>query len=155
MVRPRRRRLLTTSLAVLALAVAGAGCGDDKTAEDEVKEVVTGFFDDVADGDGSAGCAKLTSGAVDQLSQAAFLLQAPGSCREAIESVSRQLSDDDKKALRSAEVNGATVTGTTATVADGDISLRMSAQSQLFRNIDPAPLTLEKVGEDWKISSLG
>ena len=150
----RQRRLLASLLAVVAL-LGAAACGDDTSAEDEVKEVVTGFFDDVADGDGAAGCAKLTGAALDQLNQSAFLLQAPGSCREAVESVSRQLSDDDKKALRSAEVNGATVTGTSATVADADISLRMSGHSQLFRNIDPAPMALEKVGDDWKISSLG
>ncbi len=150
-----RRRLLATLLAVLAVVGGAAGCGDDKSEEDEVKEVVTGFFDDVADGDGGAGCAKLTTAAVDQLSAAAFLLQPPGSCREAVESISRQLSDDEKKALRSAEVNAATVTGTQASVADGDIALRMSGQSTLFRNNDPAPLTLEKIGDDWKITSLG
>ena len=149
------RRLLATLATVLALAAGATGCGDDKSAEDEVKEVVTGFFADVADGDGAAACAKLTATALDQLNQAAFLLQAPGSCREAVESVSRQLSGDEKKALESAEVNGATVTGANATVADADISLRMSGQSTLFRNNDPAPLTLDKVGDDWKISSLG
>ena len=149
------RRLLATLVTVLALAGVVAGCGGGKSAEDEVKDVVTGFFDDVADGDGAAACAKLTGVALDQLNQAAFLLQAPGSCREAVESVSRQLSGDDKKALHSAEVNGATVTDANATVADADISLRMSGQATLFRNNDPAPLTLDKVGDDWKISSLG
>lgn len=149
------RRLLASVVAVLALAGVAAGCGDGKSAEDEVKDVVTGFLDDVADGDGAAACAKLTGAALDQLNQAAFLLQAPGSCREAVESVSRQLSGDDKKALRSAEVNRAGVSDATATVADADISLRMSGQSTLFRNNDPAPLTLDKVGDDWKISSLG
>ena len=150
-----RRRLLATVLAVLALSVVVAGCGDDPSPEDEVKDVVTGFFDDVADGDGTAACAKLTAAGVDQLNKAAFLLQQPGSCREAVESVSRQLSGDDKEALHSAEVNRAAVTGNRATVADADIALDMSGQSTLFRNNDPAPLTLEKVGEDWKISSLG
>ena len=149
------RRLLATVVTVLALAGVVTGCGDDTSAEDEVKDVVTGFFDDVADGDGAAACAKLTAAALDQLNQAAFLLQAPGSCREAVESVSRQLSGDDKDALHSADVNRAAVTGSRATVADADIALDMSGQSTLFRNNDPAPLTLDKVGDDWKISSLG
>ena len=60
-----RRRLLATVLAVLALSVVVAGCGDDPSPEDEVKDVVTGFFDDVADGDGTAACAKLTAAGVD------------------------------------------------------------------------------------------
>ena len=150
-----RPRLLATLVAVLALAGVTAGCGSDKSAEDKVKDVVTGFLDDVADGDGAAGCAKLTAAAVAQLSEAAFLLQAPGSCPEAVEAISRQLSGDDKKALHSAEVNKATVSGAKATVADADISLRMSGQSTLFRNNDPAPVTLDKVGDDWKINSLG
>ena len=148
-------RLPAILVAVLALSAVAVGCGDDESAEDKVKDVVTGFFDDVADGDGASGCAKLTAAAVSQLNEAAFLLQEPGSCREAIEAISKQLSGDDKKALRSAEVNRATVTGTTATVADADISLEMSGQSTLFRNNDPAPLTLDKVGDDWKIASLG
>ncbi len=142
-------------LAVLVAFGLLAGCGGGKSTEDEVKDAVTGFFDDVADGDGAAACAKLTAAAVDQLNRAAFLLQAPGSCPEAIEAVNRQLSGDDKKALHSAEVNGARITGDRATVADADISLELSGQSTLFRNRDPAPLTLEKVGDDWKISSLG
>lgn len=142
-------------LAVLVVFSVLAGCGGGKSTEDEVKDVVTGFFDDVADGDGAEACAKLTAAAVDQLNRAAFLLQAPGSCREAVEAVNRQLSGDDKKALRSAEVNAAQVNGNRATVADADISLELSGQSTLFRNSDPAPLTLEKVGDDWKITSLG
>ena len=152
---PFPRRLLATLVTVLALAGLAAGCGDDTSPEDEVKDVVTGFFDDVADGDGAAGCSKLTAAAVGQLNEAAFLLRPPGSCREAIEAISRQLSGDDKKALRSAEVHAAAVSGVTATVADADISLEMSGQSTLFRNNDPAPVTLDKVGDDWKISSLG
>jgi hypothetical protein len=149
------RRLFAALVAVLVLAGVAAGCGDGRSAEDDVKDVVTGFLDDVAGGDGGAACAKLTAAAVDQLNEAAFLLQPPGSCREAVEAISRQLSGDDKKALRSAKVNGASVNGARATVADADISLRMSGQSTLFRNNDPAPLTLDKVGDDWKISSLG
>ncbi len=146
-----RRRL---AVVVVAFSVLGA-CGGGTSPEDEVKEVVTGFFDDVADGDGAAACAKLTAAGVDQLNRAAFLLQAPGSCPEAIEAVNRQLSGDDKKALHSAEASAAQVDGNRATVADADISLELSGQSTLFRNNDPAPLTLEKVGDDWKISSLG
>jgi hypothetical protein len=148
-------RRLAAGVAVVALLTVVAGCGGGKSDEDKVREAVAGFFSDVADGKGTAACAKLTQSAIQQLNTAAFLLRAPASCPEAIEQFSRQFNGDDKKALKSAEVRRATVTSDTATVADADIALKISGQSSLFRNNDPAPITLEKVGGDWKISSLG
>jgi hypothetical protein len=149
------RRLGVVVVVLGLLLASAAGCGGGKSNEDKVRETVTGFFSDVADGKGDAACAKLTQAAVQQLNTAAFLLRAPASCPEAIMQYSRQFSGDDKKALKSAEVRRATVTSDTATVADADITLEISGQSSLFRNNDPAPITLEKVGGDWKISSLG
>ena len=132
-----------------------AGCGGSESASDKVKSTVTGFFGAVADNEGQRACAQLTGSAIQELNSAAFLLQAPASCPEAIETYNRQLSSDDKKALKSAEVNRVTVTRRTATVADNDIVLEIGGQAGLFRNNDPRPLALEKIGEDWKISSLG
>jgi hypothetical protein len=148
-------RRLAAGVAVVALLTLAAGCGGGKSDEDEVRKTVTGFFSDVADGKGAAACAKLTQPAVQQLNTAAFLLRAPASCPEAIEQFSRQFNGDDKKALKSAEVRHATVTGDKATVADADIVLKISGQSSLFRNNDPAPIALDKIGGDWKITSLG
>lgn len=143
---------------VLVLLITGmglAGCGGSESAEDEVKSTVTGFFDDVAGGKGEAACARLTGSAVQELSAAAFLLQAPASCPEAVKLVNDQLGNDEKAALRSAKVNRATITGDKATVADSDIQLELDGRSGLFRNNDPKPLALEKSGDDWRISSLG
>lgn len=151
---PCRRRATRVVAIVVAAAAVGA-CSTKVSDEDKVKDVVTGFFSAVADGNGTVACAKLTASAVNELSAAAFLLQAPASCPEAIERLNRQLSSDDKKALDSAEVRRVTVTGDTAVVADADISLRISGQSSLFRNNNPAPITIDRIGDDWKISSLG
>lgn len=152
---PRRRRPGLVVAALLATALVAAGCGDPESEEDKVKDTVTGFFSDVAEGEGQAGCARLTDSAVKELSAAAFLLQAPASCQEAVELASRQLGDEEKNALKSAKVNRVTVTGDRATVTDSDIELDLEGQSSVFRNNDPKPIQLEKSADDWRISSLG
>ena len=151
---PLRHRWTAGVLAALALTTLLQGCGS-ASEDDKVRDVVTGFFADVANSKGEPACARLTQAAIQQLDAAAFLLQAPASCPEAIATFSRQLSGDDKKALKTAEVHRVTRTGDTATVADADISLKISGQSSLFRNNDPAPITLRKVSGSWKIDSLG
>jgi hypothetical protein len=151
----RARRLLVVLLVVLAGALGVAGCGDDESDEAKVENTVTGFFDNVADGEGQAACARLTDSAVKELSAAAFLLQAPASCQEAVELTAKQLGDEEKKALKSADVSRVTVTGERATVADTDIEVDLEGQSSVFRNNDPKPIELQKSGDDWKISSLG
>ena len=152
---PRLRRLASVVAALAVTALVVAGCGDSESEEDRVKDTVTGFFDDVAEGEGQAGCARLTDSAVKELSAAAFLLQPPASCQEALEAASRQLGDEEKEALKSAKVIRVTVTGDRATVSDSDIELDLEGQSSVFRNNDPKPVQLEKSGEDWRISSLG
>lgn len=147
-------------VSVLAALLAGtalviAGCGGSASDADKVKATVSGFFSAVANGKGDAACALLTGSAVKELNSAAFLLRAPSSCPDAIKTFNRQLSSDDKKALKSTKVNRVTVTGTTAVVADNDIELKSGGESGLFRNNDPRPVALDKIGSDWKISSLG
>ena len=153
--RPPRHRTGAV-LAALLLAVIGvAGCGESESDEDKVESTIAGFFDDVAGGKGDAACARLTGSAVRELSAAAFLLQAPASCPEAVKLVNDQLSEDEKDALRSAKVNRVVVTADKATVADSDIEVELKGQSGLFRNNNPKPWELEKSGDDWKISSVG
>lgn len=153
--RSSRHRTAAVLAALLVAVIGVAGCGESESDEDKVEATVTGFFDDVAGGKGDAACARLTGSAVRELSAAAFLLQAPASCPEAIKLVNDQLSDDEKDSLKSAKVNRAIVTGDRATVADSDIEVELEGQSGLFRNNDPKPWQLEKAGDDWKISSLG
>lgn len=152
---PPRLRIVAAVFGLVGLTGLVAGCGGSESDSDKVKSTVTGFFGAVADNEGQRACALLTDSAIQELSSAAFLLQAPASCPEAIETFNRQLSSDDKKALKSAEVNRVAITGRTATVADNDIVLEIGGQAGLFRNNDPRPLALEKIGDDWKVSSLG
>ena len=149
------RRLLTVLLVALTAVFGMTGCGDEESDEDKVENTVTGFFDNVADGEGQAACARLTDSAVKELSAAAFLLQAPASCQEAVDLTAKQLGDEEKEALKSATVSRVTVTGGRATVADTDIQVDLEGQSSVFRNNDPNPIELQKSGDDWKISSLG
>ena len=150
-----RGRLAVGLLVVLTAAVVLAGCGDSASDEDQVADTITGFFENVADGNGQAACARLTDAAVKELSAAAFLLQAPASCQEAVELTTKQLGDEEKQALKSASVQRVTVTGDKATVADNDIQVDLEGESSVFRNNDPNPIELEKSDDDWKISSLG
>ncbi|MGI9023062.1 MAG: hypothetical protein ACR2HV_07515 [Acidimicrobiales bacterium] len=142
-------------LLAAVVAIVVAGCGGSTSDSDKAKSTVTEFFEAVANGKGDTACALLTDSAIKELNSAAFLLRAPASCAEAIETFNRQLSSDDKKSLKSAKVNRVTVTGDRATVADNDIVLTSGGEAGLFRNNDPRPVALEKIGSDWKISSLG
>jgi len=152
---PRRTRLARAAGGLLTIVLVAAACGGSGSDPDKVKSTVSKFFADVGDGKGPAACALLTDAAVKELSSAAFLLRPPSSCADAIETFHKILSSDDKKSLKSTKVKKVTVTGTTATVADNDIALKAGGEVGLFRNSSPKPLTLEKVGSDWKISSIG
>jgi hypothetical protein len=152
----RLRRWAAGLVGLLALTVVAAGCGESDSDEEAVKSTVAGFLEDVADGDGGAGCARLTEAGVREFSSAAFFLQAPATCPEAIKVANGQLSDDQKKALRTAKVNRVTVSGERATVADSDIELDVEGDgSILFLNNDPKPFQLEKSGDSWRIASVG
>ncbi|MGI9033139.1 MAG: hypothetical protein ACR2HY_05570 [Acidimicrobiales bacterium] len=141
--------------AMIALAVLISACSSSVSQVDKAKSSVTGFFRAVADDKGDQACNLLTDSAVTELDKVAFSLTAPGSCAEAVKIVNRQLDSDAKKALKSAKVNRVTITGDRATVADNDIVLKSGGTTGLFRNNDPKPLQLQKVGSDWKIASLG
>ncbi len=143
------------ALATVALVAVAAGCGGSTSDTDKVKASVSDFLTAVADDKGASACALLTDSAIQELNSAAFLLRAPASCADAIEGFNRQLSSDEKKALKSAEVNRVTITGDKAIVADNDLLLEAGGEAGLFRNNDPRPLALERIGGDWKISSLG
>jgi len=146
---------LVRFLATVALVTVVAGCGGSASDTDKVKTSVSEFLTAVAENKGATACALLTDSAIQELNSAAFLLRAPASCADAIKGFNRQLSSDEKKALKTTKVNRVTVTGDKAIVADNDILLEAGGEAGLFRNNDPRPLALEKIGGDWKISSLG
>jgi hypothetical protein len=154
MMRGVRRTRPTVALVALLGVLVGA-CGGSSSQTDKAKSAVTGFFRAVADDKGDPACNLLTDAAVGELDKIAFSLTAPGSCPEAIRIVNRQLDSDAKKALKSAKVNRVTITGDRASVADNDIVLKSGGTTGLFRNSNPEPLQLQKVGGDWKIASLG
>lgn len=122
---------------------------------DKVKSTVSTYFFDVGNGKGDKACALMTDSAVQEVSSAVALLRPPSSCADAITSFDKLFSADDKKGLKAAKVTRVTVTANTATVADNDIQLKAGGELGLFRNRSPKPMTLEKIGGDWKISSLG
>jgi len=152
---PLRTRLVRATAGLVAIVVVAGGCGGSQSDADKAKATVSKFFSDVGDGKGPAACALLTDAGVKELTTAAFLLRPPSSCADAINMYNKILSSDDKKSLKSTKVKKVTVTGSTATVADNDIQLKAGGEVGLFRNSSPKPLTLDKVGSDWKISSIG
>lgn len=152
---PTRTRVARGTAGLVVIAVLASGCGGSKSDADEVKTTVSNFFADAGDNKGPAACALLTDAAAQELISAAAVLKPPTSCAEAIATFNKVLSSDDKKSLKSTNVKKVTITGETATVADTDIQLKAGGEVGLFRNRSPKPLTLEKVGGEWKISSLG
>ncbi len=152
---PMPRRVARASVGLLAIAVLASACGGSRSDADQAKATVSRFFGDVGDGKGGAACALLTDAGVKELTSAAFLLRPPSSCADAIDTFHKVLSSDDKKSLKTTKVKKVTITAGTATVADNDIQLKAGGEVGLFRNNSPKPLTLEKVGGDWKIASLG
>ncbi|MEN3314478.1 MAG: hypothetical protein V7605_712 [Acidimicrobiaceae bacterium] len=152
---PLRTRLTSVAAGLLAVVTVTTACGGSKSDADNVKSTVASFFGAVGDNKADAACALLTDNGVKELSTAAFLLRPPSSCVDAIKTFNKVLTSDDKKSLKTTKVKRVTITGTTATVADNDIELKAGGEVGLFRNSSPKPLTLEKIGSDWKISSLG
>jgi len=140
---------------LVVIAVLAGGCGGSGSDTDKVKTTVSNFFADAGDNKGAAACALLTDAGAQELISAAAVLRAPSSCADAIATFNKILSSDDKSSLKSTKVKKVVVTGGTATVADNDIQLKAGGEIGLFRNRSPKPLTLEKVGGEWKISSLG
>ncbi len=152
---PHRARPATVAAGLLTVVMATTACGGSKSDADSVKSTVSSFFAAVGNNKADGACALLTDAGVKELSSAAFLLRPPSSCADAIKTFNKVLTSDDKKSLETTKVKRVTITGNTATVDDNDIELKSGGEVGLFRNSSPKPLTLEKVGSDWKISSLG
>lgn len=143
-----------------AVAVAGvsllvlAGCSGEDSEDSRVRSVVTGFFSDLADGDGAA-CDVVTGSATRLASLVAASANAPATCPDAVRVFSGQLSSDEKEALRNAKVNRTTISGDQATIDPNDVEFPLDGRSQFLSSVKAGPTQLVKVDGSWKISSLG
>jgi hypothetical protein len=155
MTRSTCRRLFPLAL-LLCSALVVAGCGDDADSdESQVKDVITGFFADVAENRGTEACDALTVGNVRFLSAVAPAAGVPATCPDNVRAVNGQLSEEEKEALKTAEVGEVTISGDTATIAPQAVEFELAGQSTLLSSVKTGPVVLKKAGDEWKIESLG
>jgi hypothetical protein len=149
------RRLAPLALLLAAFLVV-AGCNDDSDSDEaKVKSVVTGFFDDLADGRAEEACDALTSGTVKLLSLQGPAGGTPATCPANVATVHGQLSEEEKEAMRGAKVKAVTVNGDTATVNPNDVEFQFEGQSTFLSSARSGPVVLRKFEGDWKLESLG
>jgi hypothetical protein len=155
MTKPTCRRLIPLGLALVSF-LAVAGCGDDADSDEAaVKEVITGFFTDVAENNGTEACERLTTGTVRIFSVVAPAAGAPATCSDHIRVVNGQMTEEEKDALKTAEVKSVTVSGDAATVAPDDVVFELRGTSTLLSSVKAGPVLLKNVDDEWKIESLG
>ena len=148
------RRLVPLAL-LLASVLVVAGCNDSDSDEAQVKDVLTGFFTDVAEGRETEACDALTTGTVRFLSAAAPTAGVPATCADGVRAARGQLSEEEREALTTAEVRQVTISGDTATVNPQDVEFEIADQSALLSAAKAGPVVLRKAGDEWKIESLG
>ena len=152
----RRSRCRLVPLALLLSVLVLAGCGDDSdSGEGEVKDVVTGFFADVAENRGTEACDALSVENVRFLSAVAPAVGVPATCPDNVRAVNGQLSEEEKEALKSAEVKAVTISGDTATVNPQDVEFEIDDTSSVLSTVKAGPVQLKNVDDEWKIESLG
>ena len=153
--RPRSITRLAPLALVLAALLVVAGCSDDSDSDAEVKGVVTGFLTDLAENRGTEACDRLTTGTVRILSAVAPAAGTAATCPDNIRAVNGQLSEEEKEALKSAEVKAVTIDGDTATVNPQDVEFEIEGTSSLLSSVKGGPVVLKNVDDEWKIESLG
>lgn len=152
---PRRTRRGALAVVLAVGMLAGSGCTESESEEAEVKKVVTTFLADAADGKGDEACAVLTGDAVRYVSMVGAVAQTEASCPDAVEALSGRFADDEKKALKSADVKRVSITDDRATIAREDIEIEYRGESRLFPRPEGAQVVVEKTDDGWKIASLG
>ena len=153
--RTRSTRRLAPLAVLLASFLVVAGCSDSDSDEAVVKDVIAGFFSDVAENHGTEACDRLTSGTVKLLSAVAPAAGTPATCPDDIRAANGQLSEEEKEAMKSVEVKAVTVNGDTATVNPNDVVFELGETSGPLSNVKSGPVVLRKVDDEWKIESLG
>jgi hypothetical protein len=149
------RRMAPLAL-LLASSLVVAGCNDDSDSDEaEVKDVLTGFFTDVAEARGEEACDALTVATVRFLSAVAPVAGVPATCPDNVRAVNGQLSEEEKEALKTAEVGQVTVSGDTATINPEEVKFEHEGESALLSSVRAGPTVLKRVGDEWKLESLG
>ncbi len=126
-----------TIAAACAAAIAVAGCG--KSDEDKVRETVDEYIGALAKGDGAKACGLVSKEANEQIKTQSKAKD----CATAIEKFTGSKQGAAvKKAFEEAKVQKVEVKEKKATA-----TIEVEGET--------APLPLEKVGDDWKLSSVG
>ncbi len=154
MTRRRICRIVPLPL-LLASLLFVAACSESDSDEAAVKDTLTGFFTDLAENRGTQACDRLTTGAVRILSAVAPAAGVPATCPDNIRAVNGQLSEEEKEALKSAEVKAVTINGDSATVNPNDVEFQIEGKSSLLSSVKGGPVQLRNVADEWKIESLG
>ena len=137
-------RYALVPIAVL-LAGALAGCGGDGGA-DSPADAVRVYNRAIADGDGARACMQLDDQAQREL-QGSVQGSARGSCKQVIELLSAFYDEATKDKLKEVEVK---------TIPEGDrATVNFNAPSGFGGADRPQAYELRKVGDEWKIASLG
>jgi hypothetical protein len=136
----------TACFLVVAL-LAGCGGGGPKTDADAVSQVLKDAAAAVADGDGDKACSYLTPDAQRQAQlQVGAGVLGEVDCPTLVKRATAFMTPLDRKQIESLEpsnvqVNGSSASATMASQAGATQAQGVSVQ-----------LSLQKVGEDWKIS---
>lgn len=123
------------------VAVVLAGCGGSSEPSASPREVVTSYYDGLADGDADKACGLLAPTARADIATYATATGARdlSECKSALEAIGKALPDDARAVLRRARVTASDVSGDRATVT--------------VRGADH-PVPLIRRDGDWRIAHL-
>ena len=131
---------------LLIALLAGCGGGGPKSDPDAIHQLVKDAAKAVADRDGDKACGYLTPEAQQQVVQLAGGAFGGSDCAGVVKLVTATLAPLDRKQIEDAEPQNLTISGTTAT-ADVVVPSPTNQGPSL-------QLTLQKIGEDWKIAGV-
>jgi ketosteroid isomerase-like protein len=133
-----------TILAVLAIALAAAGCGGGKPDKEQIESTITSYYRAFGSGDGAGACKQLTKGAIELLEKSAGGRKCADVLDEALKRPDYARIAPKLKNARVAEVK-----------VSGDNATARAEVPGAGRNGAPAKATvpLKKEGGSWKIVS--
>jgi len=144
MTRPTFRTVATIAAAAVALALPAAAQAAD--GSHPAAKAVEGFLHAAGRADGKTACSYLATEAQADLTSGLM------SCQRGIAFVYANLSAKERRALLTSYVTKVTVSGNTATIADGDIRWRAGTP---WEDEDPAPAKLVLRDGRWLLKDLG